>query len=211
LISSFIEIGGHKLCFDVQFVKLETKSVQTIFEDRLIEIKSFALKHRIPTWGYRIEEKLKPLHLNAVAIKEAGLLLEDLPKLKAGLDVEKDGRILKNKNFTTAPSPSLHYVYCSDTKPWVGYESAIEHAHLMYHEATFTDQHAARAKQTYHSTAKQAAEMALKMKVKHLVIGHFSSRYESSEQHLIEAKSIFQQTIAAEDGDWIDLEKLSHF
>jgi len=92
LISSFIEIGGHKLCFDVQFVKLETTSVQTIFEDRLIEIKSFALKHRIPTWGYRIEEKLKPLHLNAEAIKEAGLLLEDLPKLKAGLDVEKDGR-----------------------------------------------------------------------------------------------------------------------
>jgi ribonuclease Z len=81
----------------------------------------------------------------------------------------------------------------------------------MYHEATFTDQHAARAKQTYHSTAKQAAEMALKMKVKHLLIGHFSSRYESSDQHLLEAKSIFQQTEAVQDGEWIDLEKLAYF
>jgi len=211
LITSFIEVGGHKLCFDVQFVQLETKSLQTIFEDRLIEIKSFALKHRIPTWGYRIEEKPKALHLNAAAIKEAGLLLEDLPKLKAGMDVVKDGKVLKNKKFTSPPSPSLTYAYCSDTKPWSGYESAIEGVHLMYHEATFTDQHAARAKQTFHSTAKQAAEMAEKTKVKHLIIGHFSSRYESSEQHLLEAKSIFQNTHAAEDGEWIDLEKLPYF
>jgi ribonuclease Z len=81
----------------------------------------------------------------------------------------------------------------------------------MYHEATFTEQHAARAKQTYHSTAKQAAQMAEKMKVKHLVIGHFSSRYETSEQHLLEAKSIFTNTLTAEDGEWIDLEKLPYF
>ena len=211
LITSFIEVGGHKLCFDVQFVQLESKSLQTIFEDRLIGIKSFALKHRIPTWGYRIEEKQKQRHLIPDAIKEANLLLEDLPKLKAGLDLIKNGKTLKNERFTKAPSPSLQYVYCSDTKPWTGYEQAIENAHLMYHEATFTEQHASRAKQTYHSTAKQAAEMAQKMKVKHLIIGHFSSRYESSEQHLIEAKAHFEQVIAAEDGQWIDLEKLPYF
>jgi ribonuclease Z len=139
------------------------------------------------------------------------LLLEDLPKLKAGQDLVKDGRVLKNKIFTSPPSPSLTYVYCSDTKPWTGYESAIEGAHLMYHEATFTEQHVARAKQTYHSTAKQAALMAEKMMVKHLVIGHFSSRYDTSEQHLLEAKSIFQNTQTAEDGEWIDLEKLPYF
>jgi ribonuclease Z len=81
----------------------------------------------------------------------------------------------------------------------------------MYHEATFTEQHAARAKQTYHSTAKQAAGIAEKTKVKYLVIGHFSSRYDTSEQHLLEAKSIFQNTITAEDGEWIDLEKLPYF
>jgi ribonuclease Z len=119
--------------------------------------------------------------------------------------------VLKNKKFTSPPSPSLSYVYCSDTKPWTGYESAIEGAHVMYHEATFTEQHAARAKQTYHSTAKQAAGIAEKTKVKYLVIGHFSSRYDTSEQHLLEAKSIFQNTITAEDGEWIDLEKLPYF
>jgi ribonuclease Z len=127
------------------------------------------------------------------------------------MDLEKNGRILKNKKFTIPPTPSLQYVYCSDTKPWTGYESAIENAHLMYHEATFTDQHAARAKQTFHSTAKQAAQMAKKMNVHHLVIGHFSSRYDTSEQHLLEAKSIFENTRTAEDGVWIDLEKLPYF
>jgi ribonuclease Z len=53
--------------------------------------------------------------------------------------------------------------------------------------------------------------MAEKTKVKHLIIGHFSSRYESSEQHLLEAKSIFTNTLTAEDGVWIDLEKLPYF
>jgi ribonuclease Z len=138
-------------------------------------------------------------------------LLEDLPKLKAGLDLVKDGKTLKNNQFTKDPSPALHYVYCSDTKPWKGYEHAIENAHLMYHEATFVDQHVSRAKLTYHSTARQAAEMARKMSVKHLIIGHFSSRYESSEQHLLEAKEQFEQVMAAEDGQWIDLEKLAYF
>jgi ribonuclease Z len=211
LITAFIEAGGHKLCFNVEFVALESHSIQTIFEDRLIEIISFPLKHRIPTWGYRIQEKPKQRHLIPEAIKEACLLLEDLPKLKAGLDLNKEGRILKNSLFTREPSPSLQYVYCSDTKPWTGYEEAIKAAHLMYHEATFTEQHTSRAKLTYHSTAKQAAEMAKKMDVKHLLIGHFSSRYESSEQHLIEARECFENTMAAEDGQWIDLEKLSYF
>jgi ribonuclease Z len=211
LITSFIEVGGHKLCFHVEFVAIESQSFQTIFEDRLIEIISFPLKHRIPTWGYRIQEKPKQRHLIPEAIKEAGLLLEDLPKLKAGLDLNKEGRILKNSLFTREPSPSLQYVYCSDTKPWTGYEEAIKAAHLMYHEATFTEQHTSRAKLTYHSTAKQAAEMAKKMDVKHLLIGHFSSRYDSSEQHLNEARECFENTMAAEDGQWIDLEKLSYF
>jgi len=211
LISSFIEVGGHKLSFDVQFIGMTNKSIETIFEDRLIEIKSFPLKHRIPTWGYKIQEKQKALHLNAEAIKDAGLLLEDLPKLKSGLDIHKNGKILPNQLFTFAPSPSLEYVYCSDTKPWTGYEQAIEKAHLIYHEATFTEQHAARAKQTFHSTAKQAAQMAKKMDVKNLIIGHFSSRYDSSDQHLDEASEIFPNTLIAEDGLMIDLEKLPYF
>jgi ribonuclease Z len=207
LLLSYIEIGGHKLCFDIKFVVTASKSLETIFEDRLIQIQSFPLKHRIPTWGYRISEKPKPFHLNATAIQEAGLSLEDLPKLKAGKNLEKNGKILRFEKFTFPPSPSLTYVYCSDTKPWTGYEAAIEKADLMYHEATFSDQHADRAKQTYHSTAKQAATMAKKMDVQRLVIGHFSSRYENSQQHLEEAKSIFNQTCCAEDGMWIDLEK----
>lgn len=211
LLMSFIEVGGHKLCFDIKFVVTESKSLETIFEDRLIQIQSFPLKHRIPTWGYRIAEKPKPFHLNAAAIEAAGLSLEDLPKLKSGINIEKNGKILHFEKFTFPPSPSLNYVYCSDTKPWTGYEKAIEHAHLMYHEATFTEQHGDRAKQTYHSTAKQAATMALKMHVKNLVIGHFSSRYDGTDQHFMEAKSIFERTICAEDGLWIDLEKMTHF
>ena len=76
---------------------------------------------------------------------------------------------------------------------------------MLYHEATFTEEHAGRAKLTLHSTAQQAAEIAQKAKVKKLLLGHLSSRYENSEGHLLEATQIFKDTIVAEDGMVIEL------
>ncbi|NBW71295.1 MAG: hypothetical protein EBR24_00740 [Flavobacteriia bacterium] len=76
---------------------------------------------------------------------------------------------------------------------------------MLYHEATFTEELADRAKSTLHSTAKKAAEIAQKAKVKKLLLGHLSSRYENSEGHLLEATQIFKDTIVAEDGMVIEL------
>jgi len=78
---------------------------------------------------------------------------------------------------------------------------------VLYHEATFIEEHKDRAKATYHSTAKQAAEVAVKANAHKLVLGHFSSRYEDASKHLEEAKTIFENTLAAEDGIEIVLEK----
>jgi ribonuclease Z len=78
---------------------------------------------------------------------------------------------------------------------------------LLYHEATFTEEHIDRAKATFHSTAKQAAAVAKEANVKKLILGHFSSRYENSATHIEEAKSIFENTISAEDGMVVNLEK----
>ena len=76
----------------------------------------------------------------------------------------------------------------------------IEGADLLYHEATFAETEAKRAKETFHSTARQAAEIARRAQVKKLVIGHYSARYENITPLLQEAREIFPETVSANEG-----------
>jgi ribonuclease Z len=207
LIKAMLAAGGHPLEFELTFHTIEPGNNQLIFEDRLIEIYAFALKHRIPTIGYRINEKHKPLNLDKNAIAAAGLRIEDLPKLKAGLSIERDGQVFNFEDYTLPAQPAYSYAYCSDTKPSPIYLEAINGADLIYHEATFTEQHLARAKSTFHSTAKQAAQQAKLGQCKHLILGHFSSRYDDSLTHLAEASTVHERVICAEDGMHIVLGK----
>jgi ribonuclease Z len=205
LIKAMLEAGGHPLQFNLQFHELVPGPSVCIFEDRLLTIDAFSLKHRIPTLGYKISEKPKPLNLDKTAIANAKLLIEDLPKLKAGQNIVRDGNEYNFLDFTLPALPHYSYAYCSDTKPSPIYLDAIEGCDLVYHEATFTERHKERAKTTFHSTAKQAADQALKANCKHLLLGHFSSRYEHSDDHLMEAKTIHPKVGCAEDGQVIRL------
>lgn len=200
LIKALLSAGGHPLHFDITFQTIEPGAKQLIFDDRLIEIYAFALQHRIPTIGYRINEKPKLLNLDKQAITEAGLLIEDLPKLKAGISVERDNKIYHYKNYTYPAQQVYSYAYCSDTKPSPAYLESIHGVDLLYHEATFTQAHKERAKSTFHSTAQQAAQQAQSAACKYLLLGHFSSRYDDSEQHLNEAKAVHPNVAAAADG-----------
>lgn len=200
LIKNMLEAGGHPIEFNLVFHEISPGSITQIFEDRLLYIHAFALKHRIPTIGYKISEKPKLLNLDKQAIERDQLLIEDLPKLKAGKNIIRDGKTYNYLDYTLPAIPCYSYAYCSDTKPAASYVDAINSCDLLYHEATFTEQHKERAKCTYHSTALQAAKQAKLAECKHLILGHFSSRYDDAKQHLEEAKTIHEKVIAAEDG-----------
>ncbi len=201
-----LELGKARLEFDIKFVQLDGKSHGLIYEDRLIEIHYFPLKHRIPTNGYVIKEKIKERKLNSEAIKHSGLKLEQLPMLKSGKDVvSEDGKIFHFHDYTFPPPPSGSYAYCSDTMYWEPILAHVKNVSLLYHEATFVENEKDRAEATFHSTASQAAEIALKANAGKLILGHFSARYENAEQHLVEAKKVFENTVAAEDGEKIDV------
>jgi ribonuclease Z len=209
LIKGMLEVGKNKLTFEINFVPLQYKDEQLIFEDRLIEISSFPLKHRIETCGFKIQEKPKEYQLDATAIKGAGLLIQHFPLLKKGQNIVLENGETRNfEDYTFPPKPALSYAFCSDTKPNEAIIKSIRNVDLLYHEATFTEEHIDRAKATFHSTAKQAATVAKEANVKKLVLGHFSSRYENSATHIEEAKSIFENTISAEDGMVVNLEKV---
>jgi ribonuclease Z len=201
IIKSQLEIGGAKLDFDLQFVPTDPNNSQLIFEDKLIEIHSFPLKHRIPTTGFLIREKAKEFNLNSEAIKGSGLKIEHFHLLKKGEDVlDEDGQIFRFKDYTFPPKPSYSYAFCSDTKYDVSIVPYVKDVSVLYHEATFTEKDSERAKATFHSTAAQAADIAKRANAGKLYLGHLSARYESTAAHLFEAAKFFDNTEVVEDG-----------
>lgn len=207
LLNDIYSSGGQHLNFTLNFVALDFKEEKVIFEDKLIRVKSFPLKHRILTCGFKIEEKIKEYSINSEVTKELAIPLKDYPKLKRGENIVlENGTKIDFRNCVFAPKNPRAYAYCSDTYPSDKYLNSIQGVDMLYHEATFTEELADRAKTTFHSTAKKAAEIAQKAKVKKLILGHLSSRYENSEGHLQEATQIFKDTIVAEDGMVIELD-----
>ena len=120
--------------------------------------------------------------------------------IKAGEDfVTSDGRIIPNSYLTTPADPPLRYAYCSDTAYNEALLPIIEGVDLLYHEATFGDDAEALAKETCHSTARQAAIIARKAGVKQLLLGHFSARYENERQLLEQAREEFAPSFLARE------------
>ena len=201
IIKSQLEIGGAKLDFELLFIATDCKNPQLIFEDKLIEIHSFPLKHRIPTTGFLIREKTKEFNLKSDAIKGSGLKIEHFHLLKKGEDVfAEDGQVFKFKDYTFSPKPSYSYAFCSDTKYDLSIVPFVKDVSVLYHEATFTNKDSERAKVTFHSTAAQAADIAKRANVGKLYLGHLSARYESTAIHLSEAAEFFANTEVVEDG-----------
>jgi ribonuclease Z len=210
ILKQLFECGGQKLMFKLNFIPTSTDGEQMLFEDRLIKITSFPLKHRIPTTGFRIQEKQKEYRLNPDAIEKDQVPIEFFHRLKKGESpTNEQGKILNFTKYTFPPKPSLSYSYCSDTAYFEDLIPFIEKSTLLYHEATFLEKESDRAKLTFHSTAKEAAIIAKKADVNHLVLGHLSSRYNEQDSHLREAQIEFEKTTIAEDGLKIDLLKIN--
>lgn len=201
IIRSQLEIGGTRLNFGLNFVQLDGKTPSKLFEDKIIEIHTFPLKHRIPTNGFLIKEKRKEFTLLGDLFKADKLSLTFIPKFKKGENVvDESGKTHYFEHYTIPPPKPKSYAFCSDT---IYYENIIPYisgVDLLYHEATFTEEFKSRAKATFHSTAKDAATIALKSNVKKLILGHLSARYEDGIEHLNEAKTIFENVEVVEDG-----------
>lgn len=171
-----------------------------IYEDRSVKVSTIPLDHRVPCAGFLFEETENDLHLDGEAIKFFNVPIKELAKIKKGSDfVKEDGQVIPNNRLTKPADPSRRYAFCSDT----GYNESIipiiKGVDLLYHESTFLEVDKARAKETRHTTAKQAAEIALKANVKKLMLGHYSSRYSNDEDFKKEAELIFPNIILANE------------
>ena len=127
-------------------------------------------------------------------------------KIKNGSDITLDnGTVIENEKLTFDPPPSKSYAFCSDTVYNEAVIPIIENADVLYHESTFLESEAPLALKTLHSTAKEAAAIALKANVKQLILGHYSTRYDSISLFKEEAATIFSEVVLAEDGKTFEL------
>ncbi|MBI9067506.1 MAG: ribonuclease Z [Salinivirgaceae bacterium] len=211
LIDQYISTFDRGLGYEIIFQPLHYDGIELIYEDDKVTVESIPLRHRIPTCGFIFKEKERLRNIKGEVIKELKVPIKCLQQIKEGEDyVDDSGKIFPNKNLTTDPPKPRSYAFISDTAKNPQIIEHIKDIDLLYHEATFADEGKKRAKQTGHSTARQAAEIAKLAKAKQLILGHFSNRYKSLEPLLIEAKEEFSNTDLAIDGKVFNIPLSKH-
>ncbi len=173
-----------------------------IMEDNKVEVRTIVLNHRIPCCGFVFTEKQVSGNISREMISKYSLTVEEILHLKNGSDlVLSDGTIVPNSEIISNLKTPRKYAYCSDTLYDESLIPYIKDADLLYHESTFLHGMLDRAKQTHHTTALQAGTIAKMAGVKKLMIGHYSARYKDLEPLLEEARSVFENTVLAVEGE----------
>ena len=202
VLSQFCKEMPYKVRINI----IDPQKHELIMEDRSLSVYSIPLAHRIPTCGFLFSEKAHEPHIIRDMIDFYKVPLRDIAGIKQGKDfVTEDGTVVPSTRLTRPSEPARRYAYCSDTSFSPSIVQYIEGINCLYHESTFLDRDKSRAKSTFHSTARQAAEIASRAGVKKLVLGHYSARYEKLDGFLEESEAIFKNVILSEEGLVVDI------
>lgn len=191
---------NRQMTYRVLFHEFDTDRPALIYEDRSLTVTTIPLRHRIPCCGFLFAEKQGLNHIVREMVDFYKVPLFEMNRIKNGADyVTPEGEVVPNRLLTRPADPSRRYAYCSDTICLPEIAGQLHGVDLLFHEATFASDNLGRAKETYHTTAVQAAELARSAEVKKLLIGHFSARYEDESVLLEEAREIFPETLIASE------------
>lgn len=187
--------------YDLRFNIIDPHSESVILDDKNLTVRAFPLYHRVDAVGFRFDEKPKSRHIRGDMTNFYKVPHYRMNDLRAGADFEtEDGRVIPNSVLTTDADPSVSYAYASDTAFDMRVADAVRGVDVLYHEATYGDDCADKALQRGHATARQAAEIARAAGVGQLVLGHYSKRYLDAAPLVEQAREIFPNTVAANEG-----------
>ncbi len=183
---------NRQMTYEVLFHEFEADVPAVVYEDRSLTVTTLPLRHRIPCCGFLFAEKPGLNHIVREMVDFYGVPVYELNRIKNGADyVTPEGKVVPNHVLTRPADPPRRYAYCSDTVCLPGLSESLQGVDLLFHEATFATDNLVRARETFHTTAAQAAELARSAGAKRLLIGHFSARYEDESVFLQEAQEIF--------------------
>ena len=199
IIALQLDAANAVLPYPLHFHPLNKEEI--LFEDKKISIECFAVKHRIECWGFLFKEKKNARKINIEEVNKYNIPAAFFEDLHQGKDfILPDNTILKNELVTTAVPPPKKYAYCADTLYDETLIDKIQNVDLLYHEATYLHILKEKAANRYHCTSLEAANIAKKAGVKKLLIGHFSSMYETLDEFKTEACTVFENTELALEG-----------
>ncbi|MBV9987956.1 MAG: ribonuclease Z [Chitinophagaceae bacterium] len=198
IVNMQLKVAVTSMPFPLIFHTLQQEGM--LIDNPKFSVECFETQHRIPCWGFIIREKKKPRKIDREKAVAHDVPAAYYEKLKEGLDYERDGKLIRNEWVTFANTPARSYAFCADTKYYEAIAEKTRGVSLLYHEATYLKDLEERAIARFHSTSVQAAAIAAKAGVDRLLLGHFSSKYESLENFLTEAKEIFERTELAIEG-----------
>lgn len=169
-------------------------------------VDCFAVEHGIECYGFLVEMKTRGRRILPERCREFNVPVDFFEELKTGRDyTAPDGAVIKNEWVTEeGPSPR-RYAYCTDTLFTDSFLPVIKGVDMIYHESTYLDEDADKAAARFHSTAMQAAQIAKMADAKHLLLGHFSSKYKELEQFQEEAAKVFPNVTVSVEGVAYDL------
>lgn len=190
--------------YPIHYFYTQHTEKQKLWEDEKVEVYSIPLKHRINTTGFLFKEKELPRNIDKYKLEKLDVSFAEIHKLKQGFDAtDNQGNVIKNELLTIEPPKPRSYAYCSDTRFFEELKNDIQGVDLLYHESTFLENKKDRAEKTMHSTALEAAKMANLCGAKKLLLGHFSARYDNLSLFKEEAKTIFDNTDLAIEGETV--------
>lgn len=190
----------HDLPYEIHFHAIDTTAEAVIYEDRSVEIRTLPLQHSVPCCGFLFTEKPGLRHIRRDMIDFYHIPYYDINSIKEGADwVTAEGEVIPNERLTTPADPVRSYAYCSDTAYDERLAERVLGVTLLYHESTYCEDLQAKAQKYKHSTAAQAARIALLAGAQRLLIGHYSKCYADDNVFLEEAQRIFPNTILAKE------------
>lgn len=164
-----------QLPFEIEFIATETL---TDLQVGHLSVSATPLSHRVPSFAYRFAETRVVRHLDADKLAAFGVPRGPLwGQLQSGQDVELEGRIIRADAVIQTPAPPRTVVISGDNDQPEVLAEACRDAHVLVHEATFSEQHADKAFAYGHSTAQQVAAFAEHSRLPNLILTHFSPRY----------------------------------
>ena len=199
LLRRAVALGGERLPFPLDVVECGDGEA---YRGDGYAVHAFPVDHGTRAVGWALVEDDRLGRFDVERARELGIPEGPLfGKLHRGEDVEVDGRVIRAAELVGEPRPGRTVVYTGDTRPCDATRRSATAADVLVHEATFGDEEHDRARQTYHSTATEAATVAKDAGVGRLFMTHLSARYSDDPRDLErEAKAIFPRARVAHDG-----------
>jgi ribonuclease Z len=196
-IAANLKILNFGLTFPVRIIRIKEGLV---FEDSVYNIQVCEAQHSIPAYSYLFTEKDKPGKFFPEKAKELGITEGKLwHELQNDIEVRVGDRVIKPSDVMGEKRKGKKIGISGDTRPTQKLEEFFRDCDYITFDSTYSDTLREKAKENYHSTSKEAAELANKAGVTNLILTHFSARYKDVEELVLEAKTIHNSVIAAKD------------